>query len=100
MATTEPIAKNTSPFLSIFHRKKRVNGAKSSDDIKAAAGPPREQLNSIVSIACSAEVPKPDEHDNGSAIGRPHFGAGRIRKLNWEYLLNKANSIYKMSWGL
>ncbi|XGW35185.1 hypothetical protein V3C99_018872 [Haemonchus contortus] len=43
MATTEPIAKNTSPFLSIFHRKKRVNGAKSSDDIKAAAGPPREQ---------------------------------------------------------
>ncbi|KAK6032277.1 hypothetical protein OSTOST_01550 [Ostertagia ostertagi] len=43
MTTTEPIAKNTSPFLSIFHRKKRVNGTKSSDDIKVAVGIPREQ---------------------------------------------------------
>ncbi|CAJ0609415.1 unnamed protein product [Cylicocyclus nassatus] len=43
MTTSEPNTKN-SPFLSLFHRKKRVNGTKSSDDLKAAAmGPPKEQ---------------------------------------------------------
>lgn len=42
MTTTEPTGK-TSPFLSIFHRKKRVNGAKSSDDLKAANGQRNEQ---------------------------------------------------------
>ncbi|VDO86649.1 unnamed protein product [Heligmosomoides polygyrus] len=43
MTTTEPTGK-TSPFLSIFHRKKRVNGAKSSDDLKAANGQRNEQV--------------------------------------------------------
>ncbi|ETN84975.1 hypothetical protein NECAME_01537 [Necator americanus] len=46
MTTTEPNAK-TSPFLSLFHRKKRVNGTKSSDDLKAALGPPKEQSQSF-----------------------------------------------------
>ncbi|KAK6759487.1 hypothetical protein RB195_021210 [Necator americanus] len=47
MTTTEPNAK-TSPFLSLFHRKKRVNGTKSSDDLKAALGPPKEQARTSV----------------------------------------------------
>ncbi|KHJ99506.1 hypothetical protein OESDEN_00487 [Oesophagostomum dentatum] len=47
MTTAEPNPK-TSPFLSLFHRKKRVNGTKSSDDLKAALGPPKEQKPAAV----------------------------------------------------
>ncbi|WKY16303.1 hypothetical protein Q1695_001185 [Nippostrongylus brasiliensis] len=47
MTTTEPTGK-TSPFLSIFHRKKRVNGTKSSDDLKAVKGPTTKEQDDAV----------------------------------------------------
>ncbi|KAE9413935.1 hypothetical protein Angca_001767 [Angiostrongylus cantonensis] len=46
MTTTEPTAK-TLPFLTIFHRKKRINGAKSCEDIKTTISPSNDQSQSF-----------------------------------------------------
>ncbi|KAL6724969.1 hypothetical protein Aduo_019803 [Ancylostoma duodenale] len=61
MTSTEPNPKS-SPFLSLFHRKKRVNGTKSSDDLKAALAAPKEQA----AAAASEKKRSVKKHDSST----------------------------------